>query len=154
MNKKFIIKWRRHWNVLKRFSTGYNPNAAVIGKMTEENDDPSGCSPEEAYWAYQERGIILPCSNQVKKNEYLERKACMDLTVSMWKETILENQKSSSAYVRVLVPQAEVLELAAAFPISFLEKVGLLKMVDLTIKQCGFRLGKRKSILTSIDPVI
>lgn len=145
MNAK---KWRRHWNILKRFSPGYDPQAGVVETTT---DWPLGtATPEEAYWRYQERGERMPCADPAKVRELLQRKAGMDLTVGMWKDTIRECQRGTTAYEKWAVPQSMVVELAGEFPVSFLDGIGLCAMVGMTIKQIGMRLGKIRELMPEV----
>lgn len=136
MNKR---KWMRHWNILKRFSPGLR-SGSVFNINHPKDAGDTGVGPEEAYWFFQEKGKLITCTNSEKMTELLERKSCMDLTISMWKDTILDMQKSSSTRDRVLIPQSFVLELCGEYPVSFLQSTGILKMVGLTIRQCGMRL--------------
>ena len=139
-----LKKWRSHWNVLKRFSPGYNPRAAH-GQF-QYNEIPHGpTTPEEAYWLFQARGIHpIECMDSKSFYSLCERKAGMDLTIAMWKEEVRDYQRGVTAYERVVVPQSITIEKCGEFPVSFLERIGLLKMVGLTIKQVGMRRGRSR----------
>lgn len=143
MNQK---KWRSHWNILKRFSVGYDARATVMTSAGSVSD-PDGVAPEEAYWMFQERGEMRATTDAARVTELLQRKSAMDLTVAMWKETIRDYQRATSAYERLGAPQAMVMELSLEFPVSFLNGVGLLKMVGLTLRQLGLRLSRNERAL-------
>lgn len=100
-------------------------------------------SPEDAYWLWQERGIITACSDPVRFRELCERKAGMDLTIAMWKAEIKQMQSSASVLERILAPQSIVLDLCAEFPVSWLKQIGLLDLVGLSVRQCGLRRGSK-----------
>lgn len=148
---------RRHWNILKRFTPGYNPAVNVFGEFTPKGR-PAGKvtrSGIEAYWLYQERGELHPTDQPEVFRDIYERASCKTLTIEMWKDTIrsffctdsIDNTcQCRHLWTGVLAAQSFVLELAADFPVSWLDSVGLLKMVGLTIRQVGWRMARRRSV--------
>lgn len=140
LSKKFLRRLR----IIRMFSPGYDPQATVMDRrgfcFEHWPADANGLSAEEAFFFWESRGETWACRDIAGLQDLRERKAGMDITVSMWKEDFKNamNRKHSGGY---FFARGELYDMARHYPVSFLKEIGLLDIVGLTMRQLGRSMG-------------
>lgn len=110
--------------ILLQFPPGYNPRAGIDNRVVMTPNCDKHLDGWGAFKLWDSQGLIAHCTEPEKFREWIERKACMDLSIAMWKawwKSVIE--EDGTRFVGIF----ELWELMQDFPDSWLEKTGLFK---------------------------
>lgn len=129
--RKSFEKWQKDTLVhILRFSPDYRSTGVFSDKEWGSTKPPwhdSEVSPEEALYIWESFGqdAYEICNDKAKFIELISRKDGMNLTISMWKDSILSNKSEKFGRMMNIMLLAE---LAREHPVEWLEKIGLIEL--------------------------